>query len=197
LIALKTLSYQFSNQKKVDFGNDVSKKQIENPIRSFFGNLIPKIKAWKIFGNHPKPASFVTMRYHLIDSDTELIGTIPWKATTVNVDGRDWLTYFDDKGRIWFYPKNSGIIYSNLAYSDCNISLLFSKKNHQMVLVENNNRFSYLVPSGKQLQILPLTDKDIAGVMKVNFIDPERLVVVKKDSTNPSSDRLNLYLFKD
>ena len=96
---------------------------------------------------------------------------------------------------IVFEPKPTNTI--DHTFSNCHISLLFSKKNHQLVLVENNNRFSYLVPNGKELQILPLTDKDIEGVMKVNFIDPERLVVIKKDSTNPSADRLNLYLFKD
>lgn len=235
-------------------------KQNKNPLRSSFANLVTKIKTWKIFGNHPKSASFVAAKFHLIGSHTEPSNDTPWKDTpnmvwwgrtgllmpnsrlakdpsipTINIPAtpenlfftrpilwklykdteEPWYVILDDAGQLWFDPDgrfndprynakadmNDPIFFKTIdhTYSDCHISLLFSKKNHQMVLVEkkNSNRFSYLVPHGKELKILPLTDKDIAGVMKVNFIDPERLVLVKETNSKIPTELYGLYLFKD
>jgi hypothetical protein len=48
----------------------------------------------------------------------------------------------------------------------------------------------------KELQIVPLLNRDIAGVIKVNYIDPERLVLVKNDDANHCYGNFGLYLFK-
>lgn len=182
-------------------------------FKNSLSSYMAKIKTWKIFGKHPKPASFFAKKLHIADKDVinaEIWSDkTPWKKTFVKIDDNSWFVYFDDKGQIWFdriediqvtfnpIQKNLSTSIMDHTFSNCHISLLFSKKNHQLVLVENINRFSYLVPNGKQLQILPLTDKDIAGVMKVNFIDPERLVLVKYPKGNLPSEPLALYLFKD
>ena len=123
-----------------------------------------------------------------------------------------WYVILDDSGQLWFdedgkfanedsyiYMPNNELQNINNTYSDCHISLLFSKKNHQMVLLEkkDTNRFSYLLPNGKDLRILPLTDTDIEGVMKINYADSERLVLVKKNPLDDPNGNLTLYLIKD
>ena len=69
-----------------------------------------------------------------------------------------------------------------------------------MALMDNNSyiRYLYLKPSkNKELSILPLRDKDLAGLIKVSFLDKERLVLVKNNLAKNEYDDLTMYLFKD
>jgi hypothetical protein len=199
---LKIKSQQLSKIGLSDLKND------DKPKKSIISEVILKIKNWKIFHKKTKPATFIARKLHYIDkkdfqpekwlhSDFITLSVryaekkFWWKKPTIE----PLYCYLDDDGQLWFNPIQFYRV--NHTYSDCHISLLFSKKNHQMVLVENNIRFSYLIPNGKELKILPLTDKDIAGVMKVNFIDPERLVLVKETNSKIPTEPYGLYLFKD
>lgn len=189
---------------------DSSKKPNVNPIKSFFKDLVTKIKSWEIVMKKPKPANFIAKKVHYIDKkDIQSkfwfnrpginIPDITWFGTETRSKGwwvkpydETWNAFVDDDGQIWFNPISFYRV--NHTFSNCHISLLFSKKNHQLVLVENNNRFSYLVLKGKELQILPLTDKNIEGVMKINFIGTERLAIINNPYFPSRQDSLTLHL---
>jgi hypothetical protein len=103
-------------------------------------------------------------------------------------------------------PKMTDKVLAKLKYLfmgnrkyDNNMSLLYSKKGHQAILIDYQNvRYSFLSPNLKnEYTVIPLLDKDIEGVIKINFREEERLVLVKDDNLDPWTKIFNMYLFKD
>jgi hypothetical protein len=105
--------------------------------------------------------------------------------------------------------------YDRIDINGIEFSLLYSKEKHHMALT-NDGQFYYLKPiSESDFAIVPLIDENIICLIKVNYLEHERLAVIKRD--NPTLDEYfnlfnftkgkiwdymkywydNLYLFKD